>query len=343
MEYVDGLDLQYAVQRDGVMSIADGIDVLTQATAGLAHAHERGIIHRDIKPSNLLLRTDGVVKVSDLGLARIGWAGDSEEEKRRLMGTADFVAPEQAINSRTVDTRADIYSLSCTLFYLLTGRAPYDGETVAKRLAKHQTAPVPDIRTYRRDCPAAIAELTARMMSKRPEDRPKSAVELLAQLKRLGASSHDASQTHLRHVATAGDRVVDDVLYQATIDDTSLSSDGEVAIAVEIDEFDFGNLPPVDLASNGTPSVPAVLAPVAAKAAKPASPRRRGQSTAKSSIPESGNQQLLLGVGLAVAIMALLAVVGFGAVSLSRPMNPPAPKIKSVEGHNGSQVVIIRE
>ena len=168
--------------------------------------HERGIIHRDIKPSNLLLRTDGVVKVSDLGLARIGWTGaDDPSKNNRLLGTADFVAPEQAINSKTVDARADIYSLGCTLYYLLSGKSPFSGASMAQRLAKHQTEPTPDIRKHRPDCPAAVAELTMRMMSKRPEDRPNSAAELLIRLNRVSVTVGGKPQSGLSEIASAGD------------------------------------------------------------------------------------------------------------------------------------------
>lgn len=343
MEYVDGIDLQHAVQRDGVMSISDVMDVLVQATAGLAHAHERGIIHRDIKPSNLLLRTDGVVKVSDLGLARIGWTGEEDSGKRRLMGTVDFVAPEQAINSKTVDARADIYSLACTLYYLLAGRPPFTGDTVAKRLARHQTAPVPDIRLLRKDCPASIAELTTRMMAKRPDDRPKSAVELLSQLKRLGGIGHESPPPRLKYVAPAGDTAVDDAVFQATMNDSSLSGDGEVVVVPE-GEFDFGSLPPVDLSKAVVPSPPVLPS-------QPSSARKKSKrSVSRPTIdgaeprPEGGNQQLLLGIGLAVAVMALLAVVGLGVVSFSRPLPQTSPKIKSMEGgKDGKSIVIIRE
>ncbi|MEM1070669.1 MAG: serine/threonine-protein kinase, partial [Planctomycetota bacterium] len=165
IEYVDGIDLQRSVQRDGVMSIADALDMLRQATDGLAHAHERGIIHRDIKPANLILRSDGVLKVSDLGLARDGWS--STDGECRMMGTVDFIAPEQAINSQDAGTWSDIYSLGCTIYYLLTGRTPYDG-TPRQRLAKHQAGAIPDVRETRSDCPAAIAELLMRMMAKKP-------------------------------------------------------------------------------------------------------------------------------------------------------------------------------
>ena len=349
MEYVDGIDLQYAVQRDGVMSYANAVDVLTQATQGLAHAHQRGIIHRDIKPSNLLLRTDGVVKVSDLGLARIGWTDEESPEKRRLTGTADYVAPEQAINSKTVDARGDIYSLGCTLFFLLVGRSPFDGDTVAKRLAKHQTAAIPDIRTFRKDCPPAIAELALRMMAKRPDDRPKSAVELLAQLKRLGGSSPDAGPK-LRNVAPAGDTVVDDDIYQATIDDTSLSSDGEVQTAgLAADEFDFGSLPaagaavPAAAVAGATaagqqqPRLQAPAMPRATAAARPPGPARGGRKRAERE--SSSNQQLLLGVGLAVAVVALLVVLVMVVVSFTKPLPEGPTKIKTMEDESGNIII----
>ena len=148
MEYVDGIDLHHAVVRDAAMSVPTAMDIMAQAASGLAHAHDRGVVHRDIKPGNLMLRTDGVVKISDMGLARMGWSGGGDEAEKRFMGTADFVAPEQVIDSRTADARSDIYSLGCTVFYLLTGRTAFTGDTVNQRLAQHQTAPVPDVRTY---------------------------------------------------------------------------------------------------------------------------------------------------------------------------------------------------
>lgn len=336
MEYVDGIDLQYAVQRDGRMSPGEAIDVLTQAASGLAHAHDRGIIHRDIKPSNLLLRTDGVVKVSDLGLARIGWAGDGEEQ--RLMGTADFLAPEQAINCNAADTRSDIYSLGCTLFYLLIGQVPFDGSS-AQRLAKHQTSPPPEIRSIRSDCPVAVAEIAKRMMAKRPEDRPKSAGELLSQLQRL-SSTIDSPRTRLQNVAPAGDTVVDGAFYQATLDDTSLSSDGEVRIVDQVEEFDFGNLPPIDVSPLGKF---VDLKPVSTLGGTQGGMKQKTAkftSTARGA-GETNPQQVLLGFGLAVAVMTLIAVLGYGVYLFARPIPTITPTIKSTEA--GGTVVFIRE
>ena len=350
MEFVDGIDLHCAVQRDGVMSVPAALDAIIQATQGLAHAHERGIIHRDIKPSNLLLRTDGVVKVSDLGLARIGWSGvDDPEAKNRLMGTADFVAPEQAINSKTVDARADIYSLGCTLFFLLTGKSPFHGTTTAQRLAKHQTEPTPDVRKYRPDCPAAVAELTMRMMSKRPEDRPNSAAELLTRMKRVANNVGGKPQgNRLSEIEPAGETMIDHHVYQATIDDSSLSSNGEVPVVVaEEDDFDFGNLPATNFPASVT-NFPAgdVTSRHGGAAGANRSTGRAGSKHAGQSNggrDGSGNQQLLLGIGLALAAFALIATIGVAVYTMTRPMQESTPKIKSYEdGKSGQEIIIIK-
>lgn len=323
MEYIDGIDLQYAVARDGTMEVQNALNILLQAASGLAHAHDRGIIHRDIKPSNLMLRTDGVVKITDMGLARIGWAGnDDPAGQTKLMGTADFIAPEQVTNNKGVDARADIYSLGCTFFYLLTGKTPFSGESVSERLAKHQTLPAPDVRTFRSDCPPAIANLLARMMSKRPADRPNSATELMTWMKQLGAGKN------LTPIAPAGDTVVDGTSYQATIDDTSLSSDGEVVMA-EVESFDFDSLPPVDLGTQ-TP----IPKPVQTLA-KPDKKRKTSVSAA------DGQQQVLLGAGLALATIALLATLGISGYLMLRSPSDSQPKIKQVEDGTGGRVIMV--
>jgi len=336
MEYVDGIDLHKAVQRDGVMSIADAIDALRQSAEGLSHAHERGVIHRDIKPSNLLMRTDGMVKVSDLGLARIGW-GESESDNKRMMGTADFISPEQAQNCRQVDSRSDIYSLGCTLYYLLVGRPPFSG-TATQRLAKHQTAPVPDIRNKRPDCPNVIAELAMRMMAKRPQERPTSAVELLAQLNRLTGLSNQAVPQRERHVAPAGETVVDEAVYQATIDDTSLSPDSSVDVGFPEQEFDFANLPPVEVPKASPPQ--STLSNRKQTTKPPNNSTGRSSRTGDSS-PTASYQNVMLGVGLTLAVLALIAVVGIGVIALTQPLQSATPGIKSLEDGKGGKVIIV--
>ncbi|MEO9932175.1 serine/threonine protein kinase [Rhodopirellula bahusiensis] len=340
MEYIDGIDLHQVVARDGVMSIAAAVDAMYQATGGLSHAHERGIIHRDIKPSNLMLRSDGVVKVSDMGLARIGWSESSGESgKRRLTGTADFVAPEQALNSHSVDARADIYSLGCTLFFLLTGRPPFKGDTVAQRLAKHQTAPIPDVRKLRPDCPAPLASLLVRMMAKKPADRPPSAVDLIGQFDRIRRTAGLKQKNHqpLAAIASTSDTTEDGQLYQATMEDQSVfnGSDADETLH-DAGEFDFSTLPDIGVATtpsafpgsaSGLSSTPPPLAGAASKT--------NSSSNAKS---EQG-QTLMLGMGLAIAVIALMTVLGMAAYTIAKPDNPPAPKIKATE--SGKEIVII--
>lgn len=357
MEFVDGIDLHHAVARDGVMSSGEVIDLMTQATSGLEHAHQRGIVHRDIKPANLLLRTDGVLKVSDLGLARVGLGEFSEEANRRLMGTADFVAPEQAMNSQNADASADIYSLGCTAFYLLTGHAPFEGENVKQRLARHQTAEIPDVRKIRIDCPESLSILIGRMMAKRPCDRPKSTTELLGQFKRLGMGTQSKPDHIANPIKPASDTDLDDGIYQATLEDTSLSSDGEIdlghegskATDSEFGEFDFADLPSVaDLVSQ--PSTP-YRGPIANKASAnsnasatskaPADPVRARSS--KTDLRSDRNQTLLLGVGLSFAFIALIVVAGIGVYTISKPLPKVNPKIKLTESDKHSPIVIFQE
>jgi serine/threonine protein kinase len=133
MESVDGRDLATEVEKDGPMTPADAVERILQAARGLEYAHARGIVHRDIKPSNILRDADGVVKVADLGLARLGGssaASSALTQAGTVFGTAEYMSPEQAVDSAAVDHRADIYSLGCTLHYLLTGRSPYQASTM---------------------------------------------------------------------------------------------------------------------------------------------------------------------------------------------------------------------
>ena len=148
MEYVDGRDLQQMVKEDGPLDYAAAADYIRQAAEGLAHAHQAGLIHRDVKPANLLVDQKNVVKVLDLGLARF-----TDEDRASLtvaydenvLGTADYLAPEQAIDSHGVDARADIYSLGCSFYFLLTGHPPFPDGTLPQRLMAHQKQPPPSI------------------------------------------------------------------------------------------------------------------------------------------------------------------------------------------------------
>ena len=182
MEYIDGIDLHAKVKQDGPLEIRDAVDYLRQAAIGLHYAHGEGLVHRDIKPANLILDRKGVVRILDLGLALAGdddkQASLTREHDEKVLGTADYLAPEQATDSHKADRRADIYALGCTLHYLLVGRAPFAQGKLAERIQAHIKKPPPNILEERPDVPPPIAELYFRMMEKHPDARPQTAEEV---------------------------------------------------------------------------------------------------------------------------------------------------------------------
>jgi serine/threonine protein kinase len=195
MEFVDGRDLSGIVRVAGPLPVPQAVNYVVQAAAGLEYAHAAGIIHRDIKPSNLLLNKHGVVKVLDMGLARfdesftqanVPVSGEGQPhaitQSGNIMGTVDFMAPEQAINTRRADHRADIYSLGCTLFYLLTGKPVYFGETMMETLVAHQNHPIPSLTEARRDVPAGLDAIFQKMLAKAPSERYQSMGEVITVL-----------------------------------------------------------------------------------------------------------------------------------------------------------------
>ena len=192
MEYIDGDDLGLIISRDGPFDIEKALDYAIQAAQGIAFAHSQGIIHRDIKPSNLLLDKAGVVKVLDMGLARfdsplaegaVAESGDNEiTQANQIVGTVDYMSPEQADNSGDVDHRADIYGFGCTLFRLITGRAPYRGDSAIKKLIAHRAAPIPSMLAARPETPERLDRTYQRMMAKSPDERYASMDEVIREL-----------------------------------------------------------------------------------------------------------------------------------------------------------------
>ncbi|MCS7306279.1 MAG: protein kinase [Thermoguttaceae bacterium] len=181
MEYVEGQDLQSMVRQKGPLDPLTAAEYIRQAALGLHHAHQAGLIHRDVKPANLLVDKNGTVKLLDLGLAR--FTGEEQASltlayDENVLGTADYLAPEQAINSHGVDARADIYSLGCTLYYLLTGHPPFAEGTLPQRLMAHQKQPPPSIKKERPDVPDDLIRICMRMMAKKPAARYQSMAEV---------------------------------------------------------------------------------------------------------------------------------------------------------------------
>ena len=185
MEYVDGTNLQDLVKKIGPLDITRACHYIYGAAVGLQHAHEMGLVHRDIKPGNILVDRSGVVKILDMGLAKFFHDDDDKLTKKydeNILGTADYLAPEQALDSHTVDIRADIYSLGATFYFLLTNQPLFVEGTVAQKLLWHQTRePIP-LRSIRPDVPQDLADVVAKMMAKDPAQRFQVPAEVMAAL-----------------------------------------------------------------------------------------------------------------------------------------------------------------
>jgi len=202
MEFIDGIDLARLVKEFGkpptigLAQVSEACEYVRQAALGLHQAHEQRLVHRDIKPSNLLvsghralLGTDGkaIVKILDMGLVR-SLEVDDEDFRADLtrdgtvVGTPDYMSPEQAKNSKTVDGRADLYSLGCTLYYLLKGQPPFAEGNPIEKLLKHQVDPAPNLRKTRPDVPEGVAAIVDRLLQKKPADRYQSAAEVAVAL-----------------------------------------------------------------------------------------------------------------------------------------------------------------
>ncbi len=190
MEFVEGQDLNSLVRESGPLPVEEAVDCILQAAEGLKYAHQRGIIHRDVKPGNLLLDDEGVVKVLDLGLARFNDPDDGQEpddadpltSAGMVMGTADYMAPEQASETRTADERADIYSLGCTLHFLLTGKRVFPEKTVWQTLSSHLDKPIPSLCELRADVPQTLDDAFQKMLAKKTAERFQTMQEVIDSL-----------------------------------------------------------------------------------------------------------------------------------------------------------------
>ncbi len=184
LEYIDGVTFHDLVQRRGRLEPGRAAHYLWQIANGLEAIHCFQLVHRDVKPANLLLDRVGVARILDLGLVRSELDDDAltRGEGAKMLGTADYLAPEQAIECSKVDARADLYSLGCTAYFLLTGQPPFPADKISQKLIAHQTKPAPPIRTLNPDIPEGLAVVVHKLLAKKPDDRYRSATDLLEAL-----------------------------------------------------------------------------------------------------------------------------------------------------------------
>lgn len=182
-EYIEGTNLRDIVDSRGPLPVEEALNYTLQVTEALDHASRRDVVHRDIKPSNVLVTPSGEVKLVDMGLARLHQVESSSEDLTAsgvMLGTFDYISPEQARDPRSADVRSDIYSLGCTLYFMLAGQPPFPEGTAVQKLLKHNSEEPPDLRIFRPELPQPVAALVSRMLAKRPAQRHQSPQELIA-------------------------------------------------------------------------------------------------------------------------------------------------------------------
>jgi predicted Zn finger-like uncharacterized protein len=183
MEFVRGTTLQKMVEKEGKLDIDTAVGYIVQAARGLEYAHRKKIVHRDVKPDNIMINEEGVAKVADLGLAKDVTDDDASMTMSGVgMGTPHYMAPEQATDAKTADARADIYSLGCTLYHLVTGRVPYGGSSAYEIITKHVNEPVVLPKLVNPDCPAELSDIIVKMMGKKKHERYSTMTEVIGAL-----------------------------------------------------------------------------------------------------------------------------------------------------------------
>jgi serine/threonine-protein kinase len=321
MEYVDGQDLQRIVEVGGPLEFDRAANYLRQAAEGLAHAHARNLVHCDIKPSNLLVNNQGVVKILDLGLARLNQSDEPRAEGETVLGTVDYMSPEQALGGSDFDHRADIYSLGCTLYFLLTGHPPFPDGTLAQRIVNHQSQEPRDILAERPGTPAKLAEICKRMMAKQPSDRYQSMQEMNAALAPLLGGGGKTSVPAPRAVKA--------------IEETPANGNGAAEDWLTAITRDTG-LPTVS-GSDSSPSSKAIAARSPGKSGKQIGTARTagGRAAAQGGLGKLLQEALAwfdtpqrkflgaVGVALALALIAALAALPWLLAQQSQPTPPP--------------------
>ncbi|QDS98431.1 serine/threonine-protein kinase [Adhaeretor mobilis] len=187
-EHIEGSNLRDYVLQRGMLPLNDALLLTYQIAHALSHATDRDVVHRDIKPSNILVTPEGQTKIVDMGLARLKQVEPADHELTATgmtLGTFDYISPEQARDPRTADARSDIYSLGCTLFYMLAGQAPFSKGTMVEKIMFHQSELPPELRRFRSDIPDSVNALLRSMLAKSPANRPQHPAQLAQRIRAI--------------------------------------------------------------------------------------------------------------------------------------------------------------
>jgi serine/threonine-protein kinase len=347
MEFVEGKDLFEMVRDGGPLEYELALEYITQAAKGLQHAHTKKLVHRDVKPANLLVTSEGTLKILDLGLALL--TEDEESltvlHNEKVMGTADYLAPEQAVNSHEVDHRADIYGLGCTLYFLLTGHPPFPKGSLAQRIAMHQTQEPAEITVDRPDCPPEIVRLCKRMMKKSANERFQSCrdvADAIAEIRESVAASDtittggsELANTTLAPAATNPSDVVasSERLAVAAAAEPSVQSSAEIRTdEIASDTLDIQGTP----ANRGSSGFPSLSDTEAVLAAKPARIKTR-QSSKKSQQQAVLWFAVIIGLMFVLLITAVVVAMQFAKLDLPGKSDQVPGLVQSLHDFNSEQ------
>ncbi|HBN76182.1 MAG TPA: hypothetical protein DD473_10255 [Planctomycetaceae bacterium] len=318
MEYVEGTDVQRLIKKRTRLPVRRATEIIKQVAMALEHASEASIVHRDIKPSNLLITQTGLVKLTDLGLARV--MDDTEETSitraGTTVGTVDYMSPEQARSSKAADIRSDLYSLGCTWYHMLTGSPPFPEGSVTNKLHAHATAPIPDPRSQNELVPEAIVGVLQRLMAKKPIDRYQTVAELLEDLEAVKSSKREVRSEDLAALAGEEDAADEENDEDSTGASSAPSRRRTSRVAREMDDEED-----VIPARTGKSSNGAAPAPTNTKSqgssvdALPPRERRKLEDVEGKS-PSNFNLDILKYAILAIGVIAIFGLVGYGISQL---------------------------
>jgi len=308
-EFVPGTDLRQLVRRQGPLTMQQAAKVMVQSSLGLDYAHQRGLIHRDVKPGNILVTPDGVAKVSDLGLA--GFIHEAEEDPRagKIVGTADYLSPEQILDPATITSVSDIYSLGCTLYYAISGKVPYPGGTTTDKAHRHCEETPWHPRRFNPEISEEFVEIIADMMEKDPGSRIQTAAEVASRLEPWAQESAPLPSQQLTKSPWMPPPLPTGVDDEEDLADTQFGSDVfEDSRSGSSSQVSQGTSP-VASGSQETHRIRSVTPPPLAQS------KRRRMSRAKAGLHAPTSLVIALSIAIPVS-MVVGALVTFGVLAL---------------------------